>query len=164
MSPSLWSDRLELRPLTAEMARAVVDGERDDSWAHDFPQDGDMVIARLTHDRGQASADASLFGHHHVFERSTGTLVGTAGFFGPPGESGDVTLGYGIVPSARGRGIATEAVRCLVELATSDERVRSVLADTTRLNVASQRVLERVGFTPVSDDGDTIYFALALRA
>jgi ribosomal-protein-alanine N-acetyltransferase len=56
-------------------------------------------------------------------------------------------LGYWIVARARGRGLATRAVRLLMHWALLQEDVARVEAFAEPWNVASQRVLERVGFT-----------------
>src|SRR6266498_4739977 len=56
-------------------------------------------------------------------------------------------LGYWIVERARDRGLATRAVRLLMHWALVQEDVARVEAFAEPWNVASQRVLERVGFT-----------------
>jgi ribosomal-protein-alanine N-acetyltransferase len=65
------------------------------------------------------------------------------------GSSGVGTseLGYWIVDRARGRGLATRAVRLLVHWALMQRDVARVEAFAEPWNLASQRVLERVGFT-----------------
>src|SRR2546421_6664584 len=59
-----------------------------------------------------------------------GLAIGSLGFFGPPDSAGAVTIGYGLIPDARGAGYATEALRKLLEFARSQD-VRTVRADTT---------------------------------
>jgi [ribosomal protein S5]-alanine N-acetyltransferase len=56
-------------------------------------------------------------------------------------------LGYWIVDRARGRGLATQAVRLLTRWALVQGDVARVEAFAEPWNVASQRVLKRVGFT-----------------
>jgi ribosomal-protein-alanine N-acetyltransferase len=79
-------------------------------------------------------------------------VVGDAGFHAPPDERGEVELAYGLAPGYRGRGLATEAVTALVDHATRDPRVTSVVATTRADNHRSARVLERCGFVPVETD------------
>ena len=60
-----------------------------------------------------------------------GVVVGGIGFHGPP--SGDVVeVGYGVVPAARGRGVATEALRLLLDVAAGLEGVRRVVGRPRR--------------------------------
>jgi RimJ/RimL family protein N-acetyltransferase len=73
-------------------------------------------------------------------------LVGAGGFLGPPGPAGVVELGYSVTPEHRRQGYATELAACLVAHAWRVPEVRAIHAHTTAANVASVRVLERVGF------------------
>jgi RimJ/RimL family protein N-acetyltransferase len=55
-------------------------------------------------------------------------------------------IGYFLLPAGRGRGYATRTVRLLVSWVFDDLGIGRIQARTERDNVASQRVLERVGF------------------
>ena len=139
--------RLVLRPVTAEEVSAVLSGQRRADWAADFPAEGDQVIAGLLARAGPpADDDARRFGHHLVVERDTSTVVGGAGFFGPP-QAGEVEIGYGIVPSRQRRGYATEAVQAMVADVFQLDSVRIVTANVDLDNPASIRVLEKSGMT-----------------
>ena len=63
--------------------------------------------------------------------------------------------------SARGRGYATEAVAALVDIAAR-KGVRLVRGDTTHGNIASQRVMEKVGLSLVNRDGGLRHYELGL--
>ena len=72
-------------------------------------------------------------------------------------DGGVVQIGYGIAPSAQGRGHATAAVAALLAWARTDPRVSAVYAETRIDNIASQRVLARNGFVQMGqrlDDED----------
>jgi hypothetical protein len=69
-------------------------------------------------------------------------LVGSAGFFGPPDEEGEVEIGYSVCLVDRRRGIATAAVAALCELASA-RGCASIRARTTADNLGSIAVLER---------------------
>src|SRR5262249_20381584 len=89
-------------------------------------------------------ADAGWYGWYVVYER---TLVASIGFFGPPSE-GVAEIGYSVVPSFRGQGIASESVAALV--AYGFERgLRALVAHAALDNLPSHRVLERCGFVRV---------------
>ena len=93
-------------------------------------------------------------------------VVGGAGFHSPP-QGGVVVIGYGIAESRQGRGIATSAVRQLIDKARVAEGAHRIDATTALDNVASQRVLAKCGFTRgedrVSDEGPEQYWFLELR-
>lgn len=86
-----------------------------------------------------------------------GNAVGGFGFFGPPDATGRVEFGYGLVPSARGAGLATEAVRLALGHASS-WGARVAVADTAPENVASQRVLVKSGLVEVRRDEALVVF------
>ena len=131
----------------------MLSGQRRADWAADFPAEGDQVIAGLLARTGlptrtglPADDDARRFGHHLVVERDTSTVVGGAGFFGPP-QDGEVEIGYGIVPSRQRRGYATEAVQAMVADVFQLDSVHIVTANVDLDNPASIRVLEKSGMT-----------------
>ncbi len=152
---SLSTGRLLLRPWTSAEAAAVRAGDRLPDWAADFPAEGDVVIAGLLAERPDWLAE---FGHHLIVERASGLVVGSIGLFWPP-EDGVVEIGYGIVPSRRGRRYAVEATAALTRFALTSPVVRSVSARVERANPASVGVLEAAGFTCVSDDGDVLRYS-----
>ena len=92
-----------------------------------------------------------------IRRRSDGSAVGGIGFFGPPDDTGTVEFGYGLVPSARGAGLATESVELALQQA-ADNGARAVVADTDITNVASQRVLEKNGFVEVRRGAALVFY------
>ena len=74
-------------------------------------------------------------------------IVGAATFTGPPNASGEVELGYQIVPAHRRRGLTAEGCAALVTWAFRDSATTAVIADCADDNVASVRTLQKLGFT-----------------
>jgi RimJ/RimL family protein N-acetyltransferase len=63
-------------------------------------------------------------------------------------RQGNVTeIGYMFVPGARGQGFAGEAVAAVLDQLFRAEGQRKAVADTDPDNLASRRMLERLGFT-----------------
>jgi RimJ/RimL family protein N-acetyltransferase len=60
---------------------------------------------------------------------------------------GAVEIGYAVAPAWRERGIATAAVRAMLDEGFADPEVRSVIAHTLPGPNASTRVLEKSGFS-----------------
>lgn len=71
-----------------------------------------------------------------------------------------MTVGYGLVPAARGKGYAAEALRALLEHARAHGAV-SVLRDTDRENTASQHVMASAGMLSVGEDERLRYYAVS---
>jgi RimJ/RimL family protein N-acetyltransferase len=59
---------------------------------------------------------------------------------------GFAEIGYILLPGGRGQGYATRTVRLLARWIFDDLKIGRVQARTSLENVASHRVLERVGF------------------
>lgn len=83
--------------------------------------------------------------------------VGLAGFKGIPDDQGIVEIGYGIAPAFQGKGYTTEAVQALIAWAFRVLECKSVIAPhTKRSNVASNRVLEKVGMRVYAETAEDI--------
>jgi [ribosomal protein S5]-alanine N-acetyltransferase len=81
-------------------------------------------------------------------------VVGNGGFKGPPSADGTVEIGYSVVEGYQRLGIASEAVRALMEHAFENPRVRRVKAEALADNVTSIRVLEKNGFRSVGSGSE----------
>ena len=167
-STDLRTERLLLERLTIDEARAVVALDRAGrTWAADYPTEGDLVVAGIACEAGEHYDETGEFGVYQVRLADTGVAVGGIGFIHPP-EAGEVEVGYGLAESARGRGLATEALRAMTALA-AQHGVAVMVAVTSVDNVASQRVLERAGFTRLpgtiqdDEDGPMLRWELLLR-
>jgi RimJ/RimL family protein N-acetyltransferase len=82
------------------------------------------------------------------------TLIGTAGYKGPPTEDGTVEVGYGIVTDHRRRGYASEAMRALVARAFRLPGVRRVIAETLPELTPSIGVLRKGGFALIGEGSE----------
>jgi RimJ/RimL family protein N-acetyltransferase len=170
----LRTERTELVPLDPVTARAIAAGDRAGrSWADDFPGEGDLVVAGLAAETlddpsvwdepWDGDADPRLRPWRQPWlVRYQGRIVGTVGAKGPPVD-GRVEIGYGLVRSVRGQGVATEAVGALLTAlaeAPGAAGVGEVLAETLTDNHASRRVLAKLGFEQTgrhqSDEGELL--------
>lgn len=74
-------------------------------------------------------------------------LIGGCGFKGVPID-GTVEIYYGIAPTQRRQGIGTQALHHLLRIAAMDDDVERVIAHILPRNIASLRLVQRVGFRP----------------
>ena len=162
--PPLETERLLLPPLTVVEASAILDDRRNGrDWSPGYPTEGDRETAWLLLQRPPKDARAVAFGLRQIVLRESGAAIGGIGFFGPPDEHGDVSLGYGIAVEARNQGLTTEALRAMLAFAASDPAVHRVLADTDHDNLASQRVLEKAGFRRTHSDDALHYYEYVIE-
>ena len=161
---ALHTERLILHSIDAAEAERIVARQRgpEDSWAQDFPFGGDVIGLTAFLRATAANGDQRPFGHYRITRTADGLAIGGIGFKGRP-DNGSVEIGYGLVPSARGNGYAAEAAQALVALARQQGLSR-IVADTDEDNIASQRTLERAGFTQTGTNGDLYLYAIVLVA
>ncbi len=88
-------------------------------------------------------------------------IIGSLAFKGPPNRDDEVEIGYGFDPFYHNRGLATEAVGEMVRWALSEEGVEAVIAETANMNVASMRVLQKVGFVITSATQRYLYWRIS---
>ncbi len=159
----LRTERLILHPVDVGEAERIVARRpaSTDSWAPDFPFEGDAAGARSFLRANIERGPQQPFGFYLVTRLADGRAVGGVGFTGPPND-GQVEIGYGLSPSARIQGFAGEAVKALVSWAATSDVTR-VIACTTHDNVASQRTLLGAGFTLETSDDEWLNYAINLE-
>jgi len=95
----------------------------------------------------------------YIVRNGDGVVVGSCGFKDAP-TCGQIEIGYGVAPTCRNLGIATEAVRELCRLAFANAEIRAVLAQVSAANVSSSRVVEKLAFekgeTKVDLNGESL--------
>ena len=142
----LTTERLILHPITVAEAARIIAREPDerDDWHPEYPLADELDVLRGLSAAEPEATDPD-FRPYMIRRRSDGLAVGGIGFLGAPGVDGEVEVGYGLVPAARGSGFATEALGAAVRLAFA-RGASAVVADTADDNIASRRVLEKSGF------------------
>jgi [ribosomal protein S5]-alanine N-acetyltransferase len=113
-----------------------------------------------TRDALEARGGDARWGARFFVTEDPVELVGWGGFKGPPDEEGVVELGYEISDARAGRGLATAATRAMVEEAFAGESVTAVIAHTLAERNASNRVLEKAGFSldgEAEEDGESVW-------
>jgi ribosomal-protein-alanine N-acetyltransferase len=101
-----------------------------------------------------------LFGVWAIVEIAAGSVIGDIGFLGPQDATGAIEVGYSIVPGRRRRGYASEAAAALVSWAFERLGVPAIVAGTDSDNVASHRMLERLGFVRTDTTHDELRWRL----
>lgn len=138
--------RLEL--LTAEHRDAILEFEvaNRDYFAATIPDRGDAFFTDYPARHAELLAwQAAGTDRFHVLLTDDGAIAGRINLTFISG--GEAELGYRIGKAFTGRGVATEAVRQVCELARGDYGLTRLRAATTEDNHASMTVLRRNGFT-----------------
>ncbi len=145
MPVQIESERLLLRKPRLEDARAIFE-----SWAQD--QDVTRYLTWRPHERIEQTQEF-IRGCLRAWEgetrfpymitlKETGEVIG---MIDPRIEGPKMGIGYGAARAHWGKGYVTEATRAIIDWAFQQPSMYRVYATTDIENVASRRVLEKVG-------------------
>jgi RimJ/RimL family protein N-acetyltransferase len=146
--PTLRDGNLVLRPKRAEDADAIAAACQDPEiprWTL-VPSpytraDAEAYIASSAED-----AAAGRAAHLLAVDARDGRLLGSFGVMELDREPGYGEIGYWVAAAARGRGVATRAVRMLADWARAELGLTTIEILPHRDNAASRRVAEKAGF------------------
>ncbi len=145
--PTLYTERLVIRPFSEDDAAFIVELLNDADWlrfigdkqvhtpddARRYLRDGPLKMV-AEHGHGLACVE----------RRSDGKAIGMCGLI-KRAMLDDIDLGYALLPAARGLGYAREAAAAVLSFGMGSLGLRRVVAITDVDNQASARVLEAVG-------------------
>ncbi|MGQ4488645.1 GNAT family N-acetyltransferase [Streptomyces sp. SAS_281] len=155
----LETPRLFLHPMSPADAEHVAAGSPPAGarWAPGYPSPGERGAASRFLTTCADTGDPSPFCSYEIRLRTDGVVIGGIGFHGAPDDRGSVTIGYGLVESARGRGYASEALRALLRFAR-EQGVSRVRGDADTGNIPSQHVMTAAGMRLVGEDASLKYY------
>jgi len=159
--PTLETDRLILRELTPADNAAIFAlfsdprvTESTDIGTFERIAQADELIASFA--LRFAARGALRWG---ITLKGDGTAIGTVGFPGMDDETRRGEVGYDVARAHWGRGIATEATRAAVRFGFEGLNPNRIEATTNLGNMASMRVLAKIGFTEEGILRDYRYWA-----
>ena len=120
------------------------------AWARD---DGYVLRMRLEQIRADPACAPWLL---RAIVAADGTMIGHAGFHGPPDERRSVELGYTVFEPFRRQGYAAEAARCLMRWAEQVQGVRLFRVSVGEANEPSLALAAKLGFVRVGEQIDEI--------
>jgi RimJ/RimL family protein N-acetyltransferase len=160
---------LRLRPFTAadldDLCRLFAD---PDVMRYIGKGVRDSAETKSTFDRMMSHWTQLGFGMWAVHDKESGRFVGRCGLH-PLANTGEVELGYTFHREFWGRGLATEASREALRFGFESLRLERVVAIARTANVASRRVMEKVGMVyeqtgPSPYDGSEVAWYALSRA
>ena len=141
---------ISLVPFQARYAKLLVQWREDPvvkKYNPLYPSSIESLRKRLS----KASADFSDFDKVEQlfwFIQAEERLIGNISLRNINKQMLTAEIGYAVVASARGKGCATAAVRMVTEDAFRLTKLRKLIAYVHEDNLASRRVLEKVGYKP----------------
>lgn len=153
MDTYLATERLALRRFSADDAELLIELDSDPEVMR-YLTGGEPTAPEEVRERvlpgilaGYERWDGE-FGVFAAHERDSGAFVGWFCLRPEPGgPTDDVELGYRLRQEAWGKGYATEGSRALLGKAFTELDVRLVWGATMQVNLASQKVMEKLEMT-----------------
>jgi len=141
------TDRLFLRPTTVGDAAFIRNLLNTPNWLKHI---GDRNVhtteeaCNYIQEKMLTQLERLGFSNYTMIRKSDQAKIGTCGLFDREGLNG-VDIGYALLPEYEKQGYAFEAASRLKEAAFDDFLFTVLYAITTNDNVASQRILEKLG-------------------
>lgn len=161
--------RLNIIPLTLTDLKTVLQSTGSLEERLSLPLVSDLLVGRA-HDavEKKISRMEAAPSHLHpwytywlIIVRNMPLGVGLVGFKGEPNAEGSVEIGYGIDAEYQRLGYMTEAVKGMIAWAFTDPACKIITATLTAPdNIASHRVLQKVGMEQVYSGPDGISYRL----
>jgi ribosomal-protein-alanine N-acetyltransferase len=128
-----------------------------DSWMN-----SDVIdILPILKDNLSKSATPDGYGAWLFILRESDCVIGGGGFKGAPDANRTIEIGYDIYEEYRRKGYATEAVLALINWARKTNGDIRITADCEVNNIASMKVLKKVGMKEIKRDDQLIHWTLS---
>src|SRR5438445_1212290 len=163
----LSTRRLTLIPFSADLLRlALTDREALESRlaARFLPQwrtENQLRVLNGVLHALEVDPESGAWRFYFILHTADRSVIGDAGFKGPPDHEGSVEIAYGVVPAYRRQGYTFEAVQALVSWAFSHPGVKRIIATCDDDNEGSIRILEKLGIKRVAVNGRSLSWLLA---
>ena len=157
------TERLTLIPLTPELLRLWLDDiptleeklhatYRGESLSEEYLQSiVEMQLERMPYFDETQDTEYAWYTFWLILLNETHEIIGSFDIKRGIDETGRIEIGYGLAASFQHQGYMSETIQGFLKWAYLDPRLRTVMAETETGNTASQKVLKRCGFSPVSE-------------
>ncbi|WP_453969308.1 GNAT family N-acetyltransferase [Amorphus sp. MBR-141] len=152
MQPTFDTPRLRLPPRTVADLDACLAMDRDPEVTRFIPGPwADPVAHRAFVLARMAANHPEGLGYWTIRDRADGSFLGWVLLLPVEGVGDEIEIGWRLVRSAWGRGIAGEAAAPVLAYGLSIAGNRMIVADIDPDNVGSMRVAEKIGMTARGD-------------
>ena len=158
--PILASERLQFRKLTATDAPEILALRGNPETMRFIPRplltdiEGALAHIKSINDKIEENLDINWA----VTEKNSDKCIGIMGFYRTQPEHFRAELGYMILPEYWGKGYVTEAVTTLLNFAFNTLKFHSIEAVIDSRHKASERVLQKNGFTKEAHFVENFYY------
>lgn len=158
--PILESERLRFRKLTDADAPEILELRGNPETMKFIPRplvtdiEGALAHIKMINDKIDENIDINWA----VTEKGSDKCIGIMGFYRTQPENFRTELGYMITSEHWGKGYVTEAVKILLDFAFKTLNFHSIVAVIDSRHMASERVLQKVGFVKEAHFKEDFYY------
>lgn len=141
------TERLIIRPTTEIDAAFILELMNSPKWIQNI---GDRKLntiedaAAYIKNKMLPQLEKLGYSNYTVVRKSDGAKLGTCGLYDREGLEG-LDIGFAFLPQFERKGYAFESANSLMEAAKTDFEITLISGITTRENVGSQKLLEKLG-------------------
>jgi len=141
--------------MSLELAGMILNGQVDGEMKQAMRTSLENIIRDKKHDQWFIDWQSVL-----IILKKRNEIIGGFCFQRHPDENAAVQVGYMINSEYQGNGYMTEALQRGVLWIFERPDIKSVLAETSKSNIASQRVLQKAGMTAYAETPQKIWWIL----
>ena len=144
---SFETERLILKPTTEADSSFIYELVNTPKWIKNI---GDRNVnsnkdaANYIKNKITPQLEKLGFSNYTVIRKSDGIKLGTCGLYDRDGLDG-IDIGFAFLPQFEKKGYAFESTSKLIEVAISDFKIKEIIGITTKENIASQKLLNKIG-------------------
>ncbi|MFK8104626.1 MAG: GNAT family N-acetyltransferase [Saprospiraceae bacterium] len=143
------TERLQLRPMTLADAPFVLELLNTETWIEHIGERNIRTIAaarQYIQDKMINHYQIHGFGNYLISLPTSAEKIGCVSLYRREGFP-DVDIGFAMLPAHMGNGYAYEAAAAVMVYATEYLKLPVISAFTTPVNIASQRLIEKLGLS-----------------
>jgi ribosomal-protein-alanine N-acetyltransferase len=151
--PILETERLILKPMQPEDASFLLELLNSPKWLEHIGDRNVHSIAEAEQyitERMLPQLDRLGYSNNTIILKETGAKIGVCGIYHREGLEG-VDLGFAFLPDYEKKGYAYESATTLIQAAFTQYDITLLKAMTTHTNLASQKLLEKLGFQHIEN-------------
>ena len=145
------TERLRIQPVTIADAAFVLELLNTPKWLQHIGDRNVHTLADATNyiqTKMQPQLERLGFSNYTVIRKSDNAKIGTCGLYDREGLEG-IDIGFAFLPAYEGQGYGFESANRLKQAAFQEFGITTIGAITTKENIASQKLLEKLGLQQV---------------
>ncbi|WP_178988362.1 GNAT family N-acetyltransferase [Winogradskyella schleiferi] len=144
----LQTKRLTIRPVAPKDSKFILELMNTPKWIKNIGDRNVRTVeeaANYVKEKALPQLETYGYGNNVIIRKADQIKLGTCGLYHREGKT-DPDIGFAFLPAYEGNGYAFEAANELMMAAKNEYSLKELSAYTLEANLASRKLLERLGF------------------